>query len=76
MFAFDFKIKNYVLDVEEDSDKDSISAKTKDRKKGYLWRLLALPFIPILALIVQTTLALRHSLIYKQEVTEVEAQVK
>ncbi|CAH0715318.1 unnamed protein product, partial [Brenthis ino] len=40
-----------------------------------LWRLLLLPFIPILALIVQTTFSLKNSLTNGMEVADVEEQV-
>jgi hypothetical protein len=60
--------------VDEDSEEDYSPARMKSRKKAHLWRLLILPFIPILALIVQTTLALRDSLNYREEVSEIEEQ--
>ncbi|CAG9103082.1 unnamed protein product [Plutella xylostella] len=44
-------------------------------RRCQLWRLLLLPFIPILALIVQTTLSLRSSVTNGREVSEVEEQV-
>ncbi|XP_072949532.1 uncharacterized protein [Epargyreus clarus] len=44
-------------------------------RRCQLWRLLLLPFIPILALIVQTTLSLRNSLTNGREVADVEEQV-
>ncbi|KAJ0176440.1 hypothetical protein K1T71_007619 [Dendrolimus kikuchii] len=40
-----------------------------------LWRLLLLPFIPILALIVQTTLSLENSVTNGRDVADVEEQV-
>ncbi|GBP05339.1 hypothetical protein EVAR_76771_1 [Eumeta japonica] len=39
-----------------------------------LWRLLLLPFVPILALIVQTTLSLKSSIMNGREVADVEEQ--
>ncbi|CAH2095927.1 unnamed protein product [Euphydryas editha] len=45
-------------------------------RRCQLWRLLLLPFIPILALIVQTTLSLRNSLTNGMEVADVEEQVR
>ncbi|XP_073956919.1 uncharacterized protein isoform X1 [Choristoneura fumiferana] len=44
-------------------------------RRCQLWRLLLLPFIPILALIVQTTLSLRNSVTNGREVADVEEQV-
>ncbi|CAH2048807.1 unnamed protein product, partial [Iphiclides podalirius] len=44
-------------------------------RRCQLWRLLLLPFIPILALIVQTTLSLKNSLTNGREVADVEEQV-
>ncbi|RZF48589.1 hypothetical protein LSTR_LSTR012550 [Laodelphax striatellus] len=47
-------------------------------KKGrrlQLLQMLVLPFLPILALILQTTLQLRSSLRYKDEIIDIEAQV-
>ncbi|XP_050685005.1 receptor-type guanylate cyclase gcy-1 [Leptidea sinapis] len=44
-------------------------------RRCQLWRLLLLPFIPILALIVQTTLSLKNSLTNGLEVADVEEQV-
>nr|XP_034832190.1 uncharacterized protein LOC117989000 [Maniola hyperantus] len=44
-------------------------------RRCQLWRLLLLPFIPILALIVQTTFSLRNSLTNGVEVADVEEQV-
>ncbi|KOB76130.1 Guanylate cyclase [Operophtera brumata] len=41
-----------------------------------LWRLLLLPFIPILALIVQTTLSLENSITNGRDVADVEEQVR
>ncbi|KAI8437088.1 hypothetical protein MSG28_010444 [Choristoneura fumiferana] len=43
-------------------------------RRCQLWRLLLLPFIPILALIVQTTLSLRNSVTNGREVADVEEQ--
>ncbi|KPI95713.1 Atrial natriuretic peptide receptor 2 [Papilio xuthus] len=40
-------------------------------RRCQLWRLLLLPFIPILALIVQTTLSLKNSLTNGREVADV-----
>lgn len=40
-----------------------------------LLQMLVLPFIPILALIVQTANTLHDILIYRQEVSDIEAQV-
>lgn len=63
-------------DMEEESDNDEEIGRYDHRKgRDKLWRLLILPFIPILALIIQTTLSLRASLQYRQEVVEVEEQV-
>ncbi|XP_045498273.1 uncharacterized protein LOC123696246 [Colias croceus] len=44
-------------------------------RRCQLWRLLLLPFIPILALIIQTTLSLNNSLTNGLEVADVEEQV-
>ncbi|XP_032517794.1 uncharacterized protein LOC116770432 [Danaus plexippus] len=44
-------------------------------RRCQLWRLLLLPFIPILALIVQTTFSLKNSLTNGMEVADVEEQV-
>ncbi|XP_053609930.1 receptor-type guanylate cyclase gcy-1 isoform X1 [Plodia interpunctella] len=44
-------------------------------RRAQLWRLLLLPFIPILALIIQTTLSLKNSLTNGREVADVEEQV-
>nr|XP_037868517.1 uncharacterized protein LOC119628833 [Bombyx mori] len=44
-------------------------------RRCQLWRLLLLPFIPILALIIQTTLSLRHSITNGRDVADVEEQV-
>ena len=40
-----------------------------------LLQMLVLPFIPILALIVQTANTLHDILIYRQEVSDIESQV-
>jgi hypothetical protein len=40
-----------------------------------LMQMLVLPFIPILALIIQTAITLHEILIYRQEVSDIEAQV-
>ncbi|KAG7308426.1 hypothetical protein JYU34_005627 [Plutella xylostella] len=64
------------LDVEEKICKASDRLKTwSHSRRCQLWRLLLLPFIPILALIVQTTLSLRSSVTNGREVSEVEEQV-
>ncbi|XP_063891866.1 uncharacterized protein LOC135117201 [Helicoverpa armigera] len=44
-------------------------------RRCQLWRLLLLPFIPILALIVQTTLSLKSSITNGRDVADVEEQV-
>ncbi|CAH2238159.1 jg22087 [Pararge aegeria aegeria] len=59
---------------------DNASCRSRFRRwcrsrRCQLWRLLLLPFIPILALIVQTTLSLRNSLTNGVEVADVEEQV-
>lgn len=41
-----------------------------------LLQMLVLPFIPILALIVQTANTLHDILIYRQEVSDIETQVR
>lgn len=49
------------------------------RRKGrriQLLQMLVLPFIPILALIIQTANTLHDILIYRQEVSEIESQVR
>lgn len=38
--------------------------------------MIILPFIPILALIVQTSLTLNEILIYRMESSDIEAQVR
>ena len=47
----------------------------KRGRRLQLLQMLVLPFIPILALIVQTAIALRDILTYRQEVSDIEAQV-
>ncbi|XP_028163495.1 uncharacterized protein LOC114355037 isoform X3 [Ostrinia furnacalis] len=64
----------------KDEKTDTLSCGLKLRRwcrsrRCQLWRLLLLPFIPILALIVQTTLSLKNSLTNGREVADVEEQV-
>ncbi|XP_069680500.1 uncharacterized protein [Periplaneta americana] len=47
----------------------------KRGRRLQLLQMLVLPFIPILALIVQTAITLHDILIYRQEVSDIEAQV-
>ncbi|XP_066996175.2 uncharacterized protein [Anabrus simplex] len=47
----------------------------KRGRRLQLMQMLVLPFIPILALIVQTSMTLRDILVYRQEAMDVEAQV-
>ncbi|KAK9496337.1 hypothetical protein O3M35_013355 [Rhynocoris fuscipes] len=47
----------------------------KKWRKCYLLQMLVLPFIPIVAVILQTALSLRHILHYRISVAEVEMQV-
>jgi hypothetical protein len=47
----------------------------KRGRRLQLLQMLVLPFIPILALIFQTAIALRDILTYRQEVSDIEAQV-
>lgn len=70
---------------------DDVSATKTNRKKScwaratdpahrrgrriQLLQMLVLPFIPILALIVQTANTLHDILIYRQEVSDIETQV-
>jgi hypothetical protein len=70
---------------------DDVSATKANRKKScwaratdpahrrgrriQLLQMLVLPFIPILALIVQTANTLHDILIYRQEVSDIETQV-
>ncbi|XP_039296946.1 uncharacterized protein LOC111060588 [Nilaparvata lugens] len=49
--------------------------RTKKGRRLQLLQMLVLPFLPILALILQTTLQLRSSLKYKEEIIDIEAQV-
>lgn len=44
-------------------------------RKLHLLQMLILPFIPIMALIVQTTMILDQIMIYRNEVTDIETQV-
>lgn len=44
-------------------------------RKLHLLQMLVLPFIPILALIVQTSLLLNDIMTYRNEVMEVDSQV-
>ncbi|KAL3274580.1 hypothetical protein HHI36_015963 [Cryptolaemus montrouzieri] len=44
-------------------------------RKLHLLQMLTLPFIPILALIIQTSIMLNNVIIYRQEVMDVESQV-
>lgn len=44
-------------------------------RKLHLLQMLVLPFIPIMALIVQTAIMLNNIMIYRQEVMDVETQV-
>lgn len=44
-------------------------------RKCYLLQMLVLPFIPIVAVILQTALSLRHILHYRISVAEVDLQV-
>jgi hypothetical protein len=45
-------------------------------RKLHLLQMLVLPFIPILALIVQTAVILNNIMIYRQEVMDIESQVR
>jgi hypothetical protein len=47
----------------------------KRGRRLQLMQMLVLPFIPILALIIQTAITLHEILIYRQEVSDIEAQV-
>lgn len=47
----------------------------KRGRRLQLLQMLVLPFIPILALIIQTAISLHDILIYRQEVSDIEAQV-
>lgn len=47
----------------------------KSGRRFHLLQMLVLPFIPILALITQTSVILDNILIYRQEVMDIEAQV-
>lgn len=47
----------------------------KRGRRLQLMQMLVLPFIPILALIIQTAITLHDILIYRQEVSDIEAQV-
>lgn len=56
----------------------SAEARNPAIKRGrqiQLLQMIILPFIPILALIVQTSISLNHILIYRMEVTDIENQV-
>lgn len=44
-------------------------------RRLHLLQMLILPFIPILALIVQTAVILDNIMVYRQEVMDIEAQV-
>jgi hypothetical protein len=48
----------------------------KRGRRLQLLQMLVLPFIPILALIGQTAMTLHDILIYRQEVSDIEAQVR
>lgn len=45
-------------------------------RRLHLLQMLILPFIPILALIIQTSIILTNMMVYRQEVTDIEAQVR
>lgn len=45
-------------------------------RRLHLLQMLILPFIPILALIIQTAFTLKHIMLYRQEVMDVESQVR
>lgn len=45
-------------------------------RKLHLLQMLVLPFIPILALIVQTSVLLHNIMTYRNEVMEIDSQVK
>lgn len=45
-------------------------------RKLHLLQMLILPFIPIMALIVQTTIILDNVMVYRNEVNDIETQVK
>lgn len=47
----------------------------KRGRRLQLMQMLVLPFIPILALIIQTAITLHEIIIYRQEVSDIEAQV-
>ena len=47
----------------------------KRGRRLQLLQMLILPFIPILALIVQTGITLNDIIIYRQEVSDIETQV-
>ncbi|KAL4715945.1 hypothetical protein ACJJTC_013245 [Scirpophaga incertulas] len=71
------KVMTYVPKTEK-SNRVSCGGKLRRwcrSRRLQLWRLLLLPFIPILALIVQTTLSLKNSLTNSREVADVEEQV-
>ncbi|CAB3227252.1 unnamed protein product, partial [Arctia plantaginis] len=62
----------------KDEEKSSCGPRIKrwcKSRRCQLWRLLLLPFIPILALIVQTTLSLKSSITNGRDVADVEEQV-
>lgn len=44
-------------------------------RRLHLLQMLILPFIPILALIIQTSVILTNIMVYRQEVMDIEAQV-
>nr|CAD7580440.1 unnamed protein product [Timema californicum] len=48
----------------------------KTGRRLQLLQMLVLPFIPILALIMQTSITLRDILVYRQEVAEIDLQVQ
>ncbi|PSN45952.1 hypothetical protein C0J52_16534 [Blattella germanica] len=48
----------------------------KRGRRLQLLQMLILPFIPILALIVQTGITLKDIIIYRQEVSDIEGQVR
>ncbi|XP_075237672.1 uncharacterized protein LOC142333932 [Lycorma delicatula] len=52
-----------------------INPSHKNGRRLQLFQMLILPFIPILALIFQTAVTLQNSLLYRQEIVDIDAQV-